>query len=146
MLTIDADPIRSLPAEVLTQCLGLVDPRDLRTLEMGGTVICISRTDRGVQREYPAFQVWPGIAGEPIQRIISALSTYAPADSVGTYGFFTSPDKLLGELTPIEVLLGRLLSPRGRYPEAMELLEWSPDRRLEAVLGSAKALAECWNS
>ncbi len=76
------------------------------------------------------------------------LSTYAPVGSSGAHGFFTSPDDLLGDLTPIEVLLGRLLSPRAFYPEeeVVELLEWPPDQRLELVLGSAKACVECWNS
>lgn len=137
------DPIEPLSAEDLASCLGLGGISDLRTLEVGGTVICISRPDRGIQREYPAFQVWPGIVGEPLTRVVAALTTYERLGSSGAYGFFTSLDDLLGHLTPIEVLTGRLLRPRAIDPAVVGLLEASPDQRLEAVVGAAEAFAAC---
>lgn len=137
------DPIEPLSAEDLASCLGLGGVSDLRTLEVGGTVICISRPDRGIQREYPAFQVWPGIVGEPLTSVVAAMTTYEQLGSSDAYGFFTSLDDLLGCLTPIEVLTGRLIRPRAIDPAAVELLDASPDQRLEAVIGAAEAFAAC---
>lgn len=137
------DPLEPLPAEDLATCLGLGGVSDLRTLEVGGTVICLSRPDRGIQREYPEFQVWPGIVGEPLMRVIAALTTYEQLGSSDAYGFFTSLDDLLGYLTPIEVLTGRLLRPRAVDPAVVGLLEASPNQRLEAVVGAAEAFAAC---
>lgn len=142
-IPLDADPTEPLRAEDLASCLGLDDVCHLRTVEMGGTLICISRPSRGIQREYPAFQVWPGIVGEPLRRIIAALSTYEQSWSSDAYGFFTSVDDLLGYLTPIEVLTGRLTFPRAIGPEVVKLLESPPAQRLEVAIGAAEAFAAC---
>lgn len=98
-----------------------------------------ARTQRGqayrVPSGYPAIQTWPGIAGEPLARCVAELSLGGrPPDGSGIDRFFTGLDAFLGDLTPVEALLGRLLSARQVGGRAQELLEEPPERRLMAVL------------
>ena len=142
--TLAADPVAPMHEYQLVSFLGLQSASELRSVEAGGTVICISRPARGIAREYPAFQAWPDIAGEPLLRIIAALSSYERSASADAYGFFTSSDDLLGYLSPIEVLTGRLLRPRAIDSEVMKLLEAPSEQRREAVIEAAEAFAACW--
>lgn len=67
------------------------------------------------------------------------------------YGFFCSTNDLLGDSTPVEVLAGRVTAKRTLDPEALELVNSLPERRLETVLAAAGAYAAdlaastgCW--
>lgn len=131
------DPVAPLSAIELGRSLGLGD-ESVRERERAGTLFSILRpaTKRG--SEYPAFQAWPGIAGEPLERALTAL---APADGAGAYGFFTSVTDLLAGLSPIEVLLGKPLTTREFDADATRLLNAPGEDRLVAVEKAAAATA-----
>ena len=84
------------------------------------------------------------MAGEPLERTLAAL---APPGEKGTasgtaaYGFLTSPIDLLGDLAPMEVLLGRQLGPRQIAAVSRALLASNPKERLNLVLMTARAIA-----
>ena len=87
----------------------------MRVRERAGELFSVLRTGRKRGREYPAFQAWSGIAGKPLAKVLAALGS---ASGAVAYGFFTSPTDLLGGVTPIEVLIGKLTnSPRNLEPE-----------------------------
>ena len=133
-----ADPTEPLSASALGQALGGLSDETVRQRERAGELLSILRPGRKRGREYPAFQAWPGIAGEPLARILAALG---PASSTAAYGFFTSPTDLLGGLTPIEATLGGLTSPRRLDQETRDLLAADPQARLAAVVKAAQAYA-----
>jgi hypothetical protein len=129
------DPIRPLSAVELGQALGGLTDETVRNREREGSVFAILRPGRKRGREYPAFQSWPGIAGEPLATV---LATLKPLSSTHCYGFFVSPTELLGGLTPIEALMGRLTTPRGLDEETLGFLKSEASERLDAVLSAAK--------
>ena len=57
------------------------------------------------------------------------------------YGFFAAPTDLLGGLTPIEVLIGRLTTARDLDAEIHGLLATAAEGRLQAVIKAAEAQA-----
>ena len=69
------------------------------------------------------------------------LGALGRASGTAAYGFFTSPTDLLGGLTPIETLTGKLTNPRDLEPEAQELLSADAVERLKAVISGAQAYA-----
>ncbi|WP_206060122.1 hypothetical protein, partial [Escherichia coli] len=95
----------------------------------------------GRAREYPAFQSWDGIRGEPLHRVLTALSPAGRCSGSTAYRFFTSPNELLGGLTPIEALHGRLTRDRALHTAATMLLEMPSEERLDHVLAVASAEA-----
>jgi hypothetical protein len=64
-----------------------------------------------------------------------------PASSTAAYGFFTAPTDLLGGLTPIEALAGRLTTQRDLDAQTHDMLATPPDERLQAVIKAAEAHA-----
>ena len=133
-----ADPVHPLSAAELGQALGGLGDETVRQRERAGELFSILRTGRKRGREYPAFQAWPGIAGEPLTKVLSALGAIS---GTVAYGFFTSPTDLLGGLTPIEALLGRPTSARQLAAETRELLAAAPGERLTAAVEAAHACA-----
>lgn len=133
-----ADPTESLSAAELGQALGGLTDETVRQRERAGELFSILRPGRKRGREYPAFQAWQGIAGQPMSKVMSALGG---ASSTAAYGFFTSPTDLLGGVTPIEAMLGRLTTPRRIDPSARALLDASDEERLQAVIKAAQAHA-----
>lgn len=133
-----ADPTEPRSAAELGQALGGLSDETVRQRERAGELFSILRPGRKRGREYPAFQAWPGIAGEPLAQILAALG---PVSSTVAYGFFTSPTDLLGGLTPIEATLGRLTSPRSLEAPTQALLAAAPPQRLAAVVKAAQAHA-----
>ena len=133
-----ADPVRPLSAAELGQALGGLGDETVRQRERAGELFSILRPGRKRGREYPAFQAWPGIAGEPLATVMTALGAVG---ATVAYGFFTSPTDLLGGLTPIEGLLGRLTSARDLAPETQALLAAAPEERRTAVVEAARACA-----
>jgi len=132
-------PSHPYTAEEIGRALGGIDEDEVRELERAGELFSIVRPARGPEREYPAFQIWSGIYGEPMSRIRSALGT--PCSTL-IYGFFTSASDLLGFLTPIEVLLGQLTRVRDVDVWAQGLLAEPLETRMDAVLEVAKIWAE----
>ena len=133
-----ADPTQPLSATELGQALGGRSDETVRQRERAGELFSVLRPGRKRGREYPAFQAWPGIAGAPLAGVLSALG--AVGGSVA-YGFFTSPTDLLGGLTPIEAMLGRLTSSRNVASETRGLLTAPQEERLTAVVKAAHASA-----
>jgi len=132
------DPSEPLSAAELGQALGGLSDETVRQRERAGELFSVLRPGRKRGREYPAFQAWPGIAGEPLAKVLDALRSVSTS---AAYGFFTSPTDLLAGLTPIEATLGRLTSARALDADATDLLAAAPDLRLAAVMKAAEAYA-----
>lgn len=133
-----ADPSKPLSAAELGRALGGLTDETVRQRERAGELFSIMRPGRKRGREYPAFQAWQGITGQPLAQVMLALGG---ASGTAAYGFFTSPTDLLGGLTPIEAMLGRLTSRRAIEPSARDLLSASAEERLQAVIKTAQAHA-----
>jgi hypothetical protein len=131
------DPVTPLSATELGERLGVGD-ESVRLRERAGKLFSILRPGRKRGREYPAFQGWPEIAGEPLERALAALT---PAHLAAAYGFFTAPTDLLGGLSPIEVMLGSALSERTLDADAERLLKATREERLIAVEKTAASVA-----
>lgn len=135
---LEEDPAKSLSAAELGKALGGLGDETVRQRERAGVLFSVLRPGRKRGREYPAFQAWPGVAGEPLERALAALG---PVSGVAAYGFFTSPTDLLGGLTPIEALVGRLTARRVVDAETPSLLAAPASQRLDAVEKAAQAHA-----
>ena len=133
-----ANPAQPLSATELGQALGGLSDETVRQRERAGELFSVLRPGRKRGREYPAFQAWQDIAGKPLAQVLAALGR---ASGTAAYGFFTSPTDLLGGLTPIETLTGKLTNPRELEPEVQELLSADAVERLKAVISGAQAYA-----
>lgn len=132
-----ANPSQGLSAADLGGALG-VDEDEVRLRERDRKLFSVLRERRSREPEYPAFQSWEGIAGQPLANV---LKCFGHASSTAVYGFFTSTTDLLGGLTPIEVMLGRLTFSRSLDISAYQLLRAAHADRLGAVSKAAEALA-----
>ncbi|MBL8474002.1 MAG: hypothetical protein KF778_00270 [Rhodocyclaceae bacterium] len=132
------DPVAPLSAAELGAALGGLGDETVRQRERAGKLFSILRSGRKRGREYPAFQAWPEVAGEALERALAALGGTGAA---AAYGFFTSACDLLGGLTPIEALIGRLTSIRPIAQESRALLAAPAEARREAVEQAARAYA-----
>jgi hypothetical protein len=118
--------------------LGGLSDETVRQREKAGELFSFLRPGRKRGREYPAFQTWPSIAGDPLIRVLRALGD---ANGATAYGFFSSPSPELGRLTPVEALAGKLTKARSIDAGAAALLSESPQARVDAVVGAASAYA-----
>ncbi|QNB16147.1 hypothetical protein G5S35_31325 [Paraburkholderia tropica] len=132
------DPGQLLSAAAMGQALGGIGDETVRQRERAGELFSILRPGRKRGREYPAFQAWAGITGEPLRQVLKALDEPGGAEA---YAFFTSPNDLLGGLTPIEAMFGKIGSGRDVDDDARRLLSGSPSDRTEAVSHAAQAYA-----
>ncbi len=133
-----ADPVQPLSAVELGRALGGLSDETVRQRERAGELFSILRPGRKRGREYPAFQAWAGIAGQPLAQVLAALGE---ASSTADYGFFTSTTDSLGGLTPIETLLGRLTTARSLNRQTQQLLGAPAAERLQGVVKAAEAQA-----
>lgn len=129
------DPFEPLTAATLGKALGVSD-ETIRRREANGEIFSIMRPTRQRGREFPAFQAWDGIAGEPLARILKALQ---PESGAMAHSFFVAKTMDLEGLAPIEVMVGRILVHRPLGKGALELLKASASERLAYVEGSAIA-------
>jgi hypothetical protein len=129
------DPADSLSAVDLGRLLGVTD-ETVRNREQAGELFSILRPGRKRGREYPAFQAWNGVAGEPLKLVLAALGR---PSGPAAYGFLTSPQDTLAGLTPLEALVG--LTGREVAPEAQEFLGSDASDRLAVVLQAAQTYA-----
>lgn len=127
------DPAELLSAVALGKRLSVSD-ETVRTREAEGKLFSILRPARKRGREYPAFQTWENITGAPLERVLQALGGAGSA----TFGFFVSPNDLLGGLTPVEALSGKLTLARN-LDGGEELLKRESKERLQAVVAAAEA-------
>ncbi|KND61979.1 hypothetical protein BVER_01483 [Candidatus Burkholderia verschuerenii] len=132
------DPTRLLSAVAMGQELGGIGDESVRQREKAGELFSVLRPGRKRGREYPVFQAWGGISGEPLKQALDALGR---PEGAAAYTFFTSPSDLLAGLSPMEAILGKLTSQRVLADDAAQFLSASPAERLEAVLQAAKAYA-----
>lgn len=132
------DPVTPLSAHELGVALGNYTDQTVRQRERDGKLFSILRPGRKRGAEYPAFQAWDGIKGEPLERVLRRLFPEGPVSGPSAYGFFTSPSELLGGLTPVEALTGELAKHRKVGPPALELLAAPHDERLRHVLAAAE--------
>lgn len=133
-----ADPVEPLTAAALGQALGDLSDETVRARERAGELFSILRPGRKRGREYPAFQAWTGIAGEPLAQVLEILRAHS---GTAAYGFFTSPNRELASLTPIELMIGGITHPRELPHDAGVLLEAPNTERLESVLAAAQGYA-----
>ncbi len=136
-MDLSVDPISPLSADELGKALG-VNEEAVRLREQAGELFSIVRLQRSRDREYPAFQAWPGVAGEPLAQVLAILRDHS---GTAAYGFFTSPNEELAGLTPIEVLVARVTHPRKLDKHTASLLSAPNNERVEAVLEAASAYA-----
>ena len=131
------DPMRSLSAAEIGAALGGIGEEAVRARERSRELFSIIRPGRSRHREYPVFQVWPSVTSSGLKQVLDALR---PLDATDLYGFFAERSDLLGSLTPVETLTGRLSWPRITEQEADTLLMSTMPVRLKAVLAAAQAL------
>jgi hypothetical protein len=129
------DPQQAVSATELAKLLGVSD-ETVRNREQAGELFSLLRPGRKRGREYPVFQTWEGIRGEPLQRILEALGAPGGAQS---HAFFTSPNVTLGGLSPLQALMGFASNSVG--DQVLELLQASTEERQAAVLDAARAYA-----
>lgn len=129
------DPAQALSAAQLATLLGVTD-ETVRNREAAGELFSILRPGRKRGREYPAFQTWEGVAGDPLKDILAALGhPSGPA----AYAFFTSAQDALAGLSPLEALGG--LMPREVSHEAQAFLRADAPERLAVVVQAAQTYA-----
>jgi len=138
-MALAADPLEPLTARALGDALGDLSEDTVRHRERQGKLFSVTRPGRKRGREYPAFQAWPEIAGDPLEQVLSPLTGQ---EGPALYGFFSSTNDLLANLTPIEVLVGRLTTPRAIDGSAEALLAASPDERRTAAATAAQTYAD----
>jgi hypothetical protein len=137
------DPLAPLSAAEIGQVLGL-DEQSVHAKANAGQLFSIRRSGHNYGQEFSAFQAWPGVTGEPLVQTLAALvppGENGPASGTAAYGFLTSLTDLLGDLAPMEVLLGRQLSSRQIAAVSRALLGTSATERLSLVLLTARAIA-----
>lgn len=141
--TIAADPVAPLSAAELGVLLGESE-QSVRSRENSGELFSIWRASRNRGQEYPTFQAWPGVVGDSLTQILAALVPLGQPHPVGgtaAYGFFTSPTDLLGGLSPLELLLGRVIGSRHVDRHAIQALQGDHPTRLELVIETARTIA-----
>lgn len=120
-------------AEELAAALG-VSAETVRRRTHEGKLFAVLGPGRKRGREYPMFQVWPGIAGKPLETVLEALGSL---EGPQAYQFMTTPGDFLGGLTPIEVLVGDAPEGADLAPGAREFLTQDDVVRLRAVVDAA---------
>jgi len=131
---VSADAFEPLSAAELGQQLG-ISASMVRVREQGHELFAVLPHGRERGRVYPAFQAWPDIAGAPLSHVLQALGQ---PDGGTAWGFFSSTSRELEELTPVEVLSGRLVRARPITDSAQSLLDAPADVRRAVVEGAAR--------
>ena len=129
-------PPELLSANEFGHRLGLSD-ESVRLRERAGELFSVIEPGRRRGRRYPEFQLWPGLAGEPLKRILARL---AGVDGASAYQFFTSPAMELAGLSPLQVL-STATDPQAGATEAAALLREPAERRLAAVESAAESFS-----
>lgn len=134
-------PLEGLSAVEMGHALGGIGDEAVRQRERAGKLFSMPCKEGVHGREYPAFQAWVGVQGEPLEAVLMALSTTTPHHDMASvaYGFFAGMTDLLSDLTPIEALIGKLTARRELGTEVQAFLASPETERLKAVLDAAQA-------
>jgi hypothetical protein len=124
------DPSLMLTAAEFGTRLGGLSDETVRQREKSGQLFSVLPEGRHRGREYPAFQLLPGIAGESLQALLRVLGDLGGAL---IYQFMTSPNDALDGLSPLQLLIKE---PDGDEA-ATSLLALPNAQRLDAVLNCA---------
>lgn len=127
------DPSEGLSHEEIARRLQVCE-RTVSDRERAGELFSILRRGR---REYPAFQTWDDIRGEPLSLVMVALGRPSGPEA---YAFLTSPTDALGGISPVEALVG-VARVCALQDDVREFLAKSSGDRLEAVVHAARAYA-----
>ncbi len=138
---VEHEPDELLSIHDFAIALGKHSEEDVRRRLREGTLIAIQRAN---EAGLPSFQTWKGIAGRPLEAVLSEFRNDEKLEvgSVAAYMFLTSVSDLLLYLAPLEVLLGRLLSDRRISQATRSLLNRSDAERLEIVMDAARTEIE----
>jgi hypothetical protein len=132
------DPGEMLSAVELGRRLGISD-ETVRQRETAGELFSIVRPGRKRGREYPAYQAWRGVTGEPLKRILEVLGD---GDGATAFMFFAVPNELLGGLMPVELMTGRVHFKRQVEQSALGRLSAPCEARLKSVARAAAVHAD----
>lgn len=122
---------RMLSARDVGIRLGNLSDQTVRIREKEGKLFSLLRPNRQRGREYPEYQLEPGIHGRPLNAVLRA---FGDVGGEVVHAFLTKPLASLGELSPLEVLRGDAFVGRPADP----LLMQSAESRLAAVLSAAQ--------
>lgn len=131
------DPTDGLSLAAFSSLIGLTEDV-VKSGELAGKFFSLRRPCRGGAREYPAFQLRPGIVGQPLELVLEALGDASGAEA---YAFFTSPQDTLCGLAPAEILQGEA-TRRIACAGFQDCLARMPSERLEIVLSAARTYAQ----
>ncbi|MGY4829156.1 hypothetical protein ACVNIS_11305 [Sphaerotilaceae bacterium SBD11-9] len=123
------DPYSVVPAEELGAMLGDMDAEEVRREEAAGRLLSVSGG-------YPIYQAWPGIAGEPFARLLAVL---LDCELPRPHDFFVYQCPVLGNLTPVEAVIGAAIRDRVFDFEAAMVMTTNAAGRHEYLLGAARA-------
>ena len=123
------DPYSVVPAEELGAMLGDMDAEEVRQQEAAGRLL-------SVNGGYPIYQAWPGIAGEPFARLLAVL---LDCELPRPHDFFLYQCPVLGNLTPVEAVIGAAIKDRVFDLEAAMVITTDTAGRHEYLLGAARA-------
>jgi hypothetical protein len=129
--------MRPLTGTELGMSLGGLSETVIRQKERAGELFSVVRPHRRKERAYPVFQTWPDIAGDTLAQVLRALGDL---DATDIYGFFAVENDLIGDLTPVEALIGRCCRSRTLEKQTQDFLASPTPVRLDAVLKAAAAL------
>lgn len=133
------NPFRLVSPCELGEALGGLSEEQVRRMRSERKLFAVAiRGATECHAGYPIFQAWPGVAGEPLERVLDALGASDGDVGPSAYGFFSSPTDLLDSLTPLEMLFGALTEQRPLSREREALLNLTPDERVQAVVDVAR--------
>jgi hypothetical protein len=112
------------------------DDKSVMAREEKGELFAVMRPGQKRDREYPKYQLMREWRWKNVVIIREALG-------IGTsdvlHSFLSSPNERLGQLTPVEVLTGKVLWTRPQIKGALALLPKDEKQRIDLVLDAARS-------
>lgn len=133
------DPLETVTASVLGEMMGGLDESAVAELESRGELFSMALAEPGDTKAFPAFQGWSCVPTGAIGRILNCLRRHR--SDAPLIHFFTHASQKLDMLTPVEVLIGKLITERSVDAGATEILGDGFDRRLAYVVAAAECYA-----
>lgn len=116
-------------------------PEEVLERELDGRLLSVPPRAR-MGRDYPLYQALPGVAGSPLEAVLSLFFDARKAGQIfmadwEMASFFLVPTPFLVWLTPLEVMLGQRVYDDPLEQEAAWLLQQPAAFRARAALGAA---------